>query len=416
MIPRYFSFTLLLVLLVCGAALFIEGALLHSAQGNKFWLNSDDLRKAISARQSCLDQQGRCDLLPAQKVEPEWVQLAPDLASELDEGEPIFVGLTETQGFLYLKQDKTLYKVGPIPVRSDDEQQRRNENFWFIALVSLLFLLCVLPLFTTLHRLNRAATTFSHTGRPSELTVSRHSFVQPLVSSFNRMTHSLSGLMQMQRELSATVCHEIRTPLSRLRFITEMLEESPTPTTRQRLLSITADIEKLLDEYLAFAASEQHRPEMAWQEQPLAPFLQEMCLQYQPLLSQEVRLDCPPELIALFDNTSLTRAMNNLIGNAAKYASNLIHIRAGIDGDEYCVVVEDDGPGIRSQDNLLEPFVRADSHKEGYGLGLAIVRRVMLWHGGQVSIGTSQALGGAAIELRWPMKNEANDSATPGFS
>ena len=95
----------------------------------------------------------------------------------------------------------------------------------------------------------------------------------------------------------------------------------------------------------------------------------------------------------------------NLVQNAVKYANENIAIQIEEDDGVVSVVVDDDGPGIpeEEREKILQPFVRLASHKKksGFGLGLAIVRRIMRWHKGQVLVEES-ALGGARFILRWP--------------
>ncbi|ADN77164.1 integral membrane sensor signal transduction histidine kinase [Ferrimonas balearica DSM 9799] len=416
MIPGFIRFYLLLVLLVVGAALMLDGMAIWDQHNSKFWLNSDDLKRAIANQTECLTQQTSCPLFELHPLAGDSIQLSPELANELAHGQPLLVQRNDQQGWLYLQEQGQLYKLGPIPLSADQHQEWDGQAIWFYGSVSLLFLLWVLPLFHTLHRLNRAAMAVSNGSQPRALKVQRHSVVAPLVNSFNQMTRSLTELMQLQRELSATVCHEIRTPLARLRFASEMVEQTPAPILRQRLQGITDEIDLLLDEYLVYAACEQRRPQLDSVTQPLYPLLAKVQCQYQPLLSQQIRLDCPTDLHACFDSTTLSRAVNNLVSNAAKFAHQQIDIRVERRDGEIQLVVADDGPGILSQDNLMEPFVRADQRNKGYGLGLAIVRRVMEWHKGRVHIGNCSKLGGAAVELHWPTKNAANAPGRRGFS
>jgi two-component system, OmpR family, sensor kinase ParS len=70
------------------------------------------------------------------------------------------------------------------------------------------------------------------------------------------------------------------------------------------------------------------------------------------------------------------------------------------------ISVDDDGPGVppAERERLFEPFTRVEGSRGrdsgGMGLGLAIVRSVAEWHGGEASISDSP-LGGARVSLRW---------------
>jgi two-component system OmpR family sensor kinase len=109
---------------------------------------------------------------------------------------------------------------------------------------------------------------------------------------------------------------------------------------------------------------------------------------------------CDPRLLA--------RALLNLIRNAARYASNTITIRAEAGpAGALRLTVEDDGPGIPEPDRarVFEPFLRLDAsrdrHTGGFGLGLAIVRRIALVHGGDVRLDAATA-GGARFAVLLP--------------
>lgn len=99
--------------------------------------------------------------------------------------------------------------------------------------------------------------------------------------------------------------------------------------------------------------------------------------------------------------------LQNLLQNAARFAQQKIHVELAATQDHYQLIVEDDGPGIADADKerIFDSFVRLQSEDvaqaSGFGLGLAIVRRIVQWHGGDVSLKDS-SLGGAKFVVRWP--------------
>lgn len=103
----------------------------------------------------------------------------------------------------------------------------------------------------------------------------------------------------------------------------------------------------------------------------------------------------------------MERCLHNLIQNAYKYAQASVCVTLALTDGNYLVAVEDDGIGIAPQDarRVFDSFVRLRSsekdNKSGFGLGLAIVRRIATWHGGEVHV-TRSELGGARFVLQWP--------------
>lgn len=111
---------------------------------------------------------------------------------------------------------------------------------------------------------------------------------------------------------------------------------------------------------------------------------------------------CDPKLVA--------RALLNLIRNGARYASRTVLLAAARDASGALVLsVDDDGPGIPAAERarVFEPFQRLDSSRDrqtgGFGLGLAIVRRVAQVHGGDVRLEDSP-LGGARFVITLPVR------------
>ena len=99
-------------------------------------------------------------------------------------------------------------------------------------------------------------------------------------------------------------------------------------------------------------------------------------------------------------------AIQNLIHNALDYAKSKIRVSLEIQGDDFIISVEDDGAGIarEDQERVFEAFVRIYSdlpNRSGFGLGLALVKRIMDWHLGSASCSRSE-VGGAKFTLKWP--------------
>jgi len=111
---------------------------------------------------------------------------------------------------------------------------------------------------------------------------------------------------------------------------------------------------------------------------------------------------------AAFRPDMLRRALENLIGNAARYGTRA-ELDATLGPRSLRIGVEDDGPGIPddSLDVALRPFTRLDPARGrnsggGAGLGLAIAADVARAHGGQLRLGRGQRLGGLRAEIVIP--------------
>ncbi len=99
-------------------------------------------------------------------------------------------------------------------------------------------------------------------------------------------------------------------------------------------------------------------------------------------------------------------AIQNLIHNALGYANTSLRVSLHITPTDFMIEVEDDGPGVPEdqQSRIFESFVRIYSelpNRSGFGLGLALVKRIMTWHSGR-AVCSSSNLGGAKFTLMWP--------------
>jgi two-component system OmpR family sensor kinase/two-component system sensor histidine kinase RstB len=116
-----------------------------------------------------------------------------------------------------------------------------------------------------------------------------------------------------------------------------------------------------------------------------------------------------PELISECDKHFIDRALNNFVSNAIKYGGGEVRITLKQEKSDCIICIEDNGEGVSDdfKEVIFDAFSRGDQSRNretgGFGLGLAIVARIMEWHQGSASIADSE-LGGAAFTLRWPLQ------------
>jgi two-component system, OmpR family, osmolarity sensor histidine kinase EnvZ len=107
---------------------------------------------------------------------------------------------------------------------------------------------------------------------------------------------------------------------------------------------------------------------------------------------------------------ALSRVIDNLLSNALRYGTKARAVTQLRD-DMACVIVEDDGPGIREEDIALvfEPFFRAEPSRNrahgGTGLGLAIVKQILDAHGGTITLENKKAGSGLVATVCLPLAN-----------
>ena len=238
-----------------------------------------------------------------------------------------------------------------------------------------------------------------------------------LADAFNRMADHIQRLVSVQSEMIHGVSHELRTPVARIRFGVQMIEDCEDPEMlRSQLGAIDGDIQELdelIDEILTYARLEQGGPIMAVQRLDIAEIVDQVVEEQQSIRPElSVEADIPEGSRAHAEADAepryIHRAIQNLVGNATRYANERVLVACHFDDQTMRIDVQDDGKGIPEEDwdKVFTAFARLDDSRTrssgGYGLGLSIVRRILYWHGGQAFVGRSETLGGACFTLVWP--------------
>lgn len=219
--------------------------------------------------------------------------------------------------------------------------------------------------------------------------------------------------LRHQREFAADASHELRTPLTIVRGSVEHLRRhrsQPVGEVGEALDDIEAEVDRLtnlVDDLLLLARSDSGVVEMRSESVELAEVAGEAL---QRLRAQaeargvELRLDAAPGEVR-GDPDRLRQLVAILIDNAIRHSPAGGAVRVGIHGDAHPgISVEDDGPGIRTEDlpHVFDRFWRAaDAPAGGTGLGLAIAAWIAEHHGGRITA-TNRPAGGARFEVQLP--------------
>ena len=244
--------------------------------------------------------------------------------------------------------------------------------------------------------------------------VGRGSLVEPIATAFNAMAGRVQALLRSHSDLEQSVAHELRTPLAQLKFDLELARTSVTAEDRERryvaMEQDVIDLEELVNELLLLASLREAPP---YQPRRIAAktLMEDVIRRAKDEMrasGHDIAIEAPknlPENISC-DSKYLSRALVNVVRNAARYANTRVALTVESAGERTVINVDDDGPGIPpgERERLFEPFTRMEGARDresgGVGLGLAIVKSVAEWHGGSARISDSP-LGGARVSITW---------------
>lgn len=211
----------------------------------------------------------------------------------------------------------------------------------------------------------------------------------------NDMASRLRTLVADRTQTLATVAHDMRTPLMRLR----LAAENAPPEQRDKMAKEIGDIEALIASFIAFARDDPTQESRVRLD--LSTLLQSI-VDDQAETGRAVSFEGEQRLVVTGQALGLKRLFTNLIDNAVKYGA-AARVTLKRDGAHAVVDIADDGPGIPAaqRETVFKPFVRLGAAAGGAGLGLPSARSIARAHGGDITI--EDAVKGALLRTTLPL-------------
>lgn len=221
-----------------------------------------------------------------------------------------------------------------------------------------------------------------------------------------------------ERHLLELLAHEFRSPLAiigntaqTLRRLNES-DEKLVRSKGERIFAAVSRLANLIDNCLSDARLNSLDRPLQPEAVALATTLARVAAPYQHDMHHRWQIDLPPKQLQVSaDPVLLDLALSNLLENAAKYAptATLIHVFSSFNNGQVSIAIHDQGAEIPTelQAEIFKKFIRGGRHTStntppGAGLGLYLVKRIALLHGGDVTL--DSALGkGTTFTLRLPM-------------
>lgn len=210
--------------------------------------------------------------------------------------------------------------------------------------------------------------------------------------AFLDMRNRIERQIEQRTIMLSGVSHDLRTPLTRMKLSLELMDDQ---AEADALREDIRAMENILNSFLDYAGADVQNERAATD---LAELVR-ACVERNPHAAHITLVSEGEPCKPVLNETMITRAVENLIGNAMRYGTHA-EVRVSLAPDRAEITVEDDGPGI-PEDQLSkaqQPFVRLDASRNprtgGVGLGLSIVADAARSHGGRLHLSRSEKLGG----------------------
>ena len=364
-----------------------------------------------------------------QELSLQQLHLLPEQTEKLANGEVIILYESDTSLALYVhltdqlakpdkESDKDLGKVRKKTQKvlaihniqlSNQEQPHSTLQQSIIVISYLSLALFVLawsrPLWRDLSVIKRVSEQIQKGDLNHKVNIRNTSVIYPVIKSFNIMASKIEELLNNQKQMTHAVSHDIRTPLSRIKFSLAILQNQPELLTQNSkdMLDDVAEIDRLTSELLTFAQLESNQT-LNKESVDLNQLLQHLSEKLTRNTELQLNISCPENTWFYCDGHLIERVLQNLITNGFKYAKSVVEVTISTNEKHLTIEVHDDGQGIQPEyrQSVLNPFTTADNSRNkntsGFGLGLAIVSKIVKWHHGTIEIKESH-LGGVLVEI-----------------
>lgn len=246
-----------------------------------------------------------------------------------------------------------------------------------------------------------------------------------LLDSLNRALASHQAALAEAREAGrakdeflAVLGHELRNPLSPIVTSLDLLDMRDDATSRKERAVMRRQVNhlrRLVDDLLDLSRITSGKLQLDTHPLNLADVVRHAVA---AAPGQHISLSAPASVWVMGDDSRLTQVLNNLLSNAARFGSSATRVTLGSDATHARIEVSDNGIGMSAEliARVFEPFHQAPQslarHSGGLGLGLAIVRKIVDLHGGQVSARSAGAGQGSQFDVLLPLCTPP-ETATP---
>ncbi|MGB5791574.1 ArsS family sensor histidine kinase [Poseidonibacter sp.] len=312
-------------------------------------------------------------------------ELEPILDYE-DKNNEVFYFKKHTFGFISIQKesfdDELIIKIKYLDefliLKTQDEENINDKLILNILIFIDIFILMltfiyILNLLSPLKKITQKITSFANGNLSSRIDIKSNDEIGILSNSFNQMASSLQSLIQTREELLRDIGHELRTPIAKGKFAIEKIDDF---SQKELLKKIFNDLEILTDELIELEKLNSNKLNISTfsSETLIIESLSKLYLDDESKIEIFIKNDFKINA----DLAYLSTALKNLIQNALKYS---ISFPIEIYAQDNKIIVKNEGEKLLKElEYYLRPFTQELSQRDGFGLGLSIVQKIISKH------------------------------------
>ncbi len=267
-----------------------------------------------------------------------------------------------------------------------------------LGLATVLSLVLVKWINAPLQRIGKAADAVA-AGEFKTIPSEGPTELRHLADSFNSMVQHVQDAQQAQRDLTANVSHELKTPLTSIQGFSYAIMEGDAQTpdeihqAAQVIYNESRHLNRLAQDLVTLAKFEAGVADLHLEEVDISALIREVAEKFRPLAIKaglQFSLEVPPLPRLIGDKDRLNEMFSNLVDNAIQYNAKAgnVAINASVRDDYIEIRIADNGAGISAseREHIFQRYYRADHSHPGMGLGLAITNQIVAAHGGSIQI------------------------------
>lgn len=236
--------------------------------------------------------------------------------------------------------------------------------------------------------------------------------LQSLAESINLMAESLKKHDEDQKKFYENISHELKTPVTSISGYAQGIKAGIFDEDEEaldKIVELSNQLKKQLEDIIYLSKLDGINETFNFKKENMNMIIAEAIDKFDSMIIlNDIDVEYEPEsqIVIEVDREKMLRAVANVISNCVKYTRDRIKITSCMEGNSYCLEISDNGSGFDSK-ILEKPFVRGiKGEKDGSGIGLSIIKKVIDGHDGQISI-RNKMDSGAVYSIKLPVGRKA---------